>query len=488
MTEVRPTMRGLGWALSLVIAVAANSSLLAAESIELPAGSRVLDPDILLEEAPVISPDGRWIAYFSKGWMCIASLAGGDVQRIIEVKETRSFALDRLRHARDVPSEELNRYAEVDKYATHDIFDLHWTNDSNAIVFGISSPDIANDTAVTDIWLARPDGSKERIVHIGDNQLVRRAWPPGMKLSQNKKFLVFTRHHPRPLIWNVAANRPQATPYLAMAPSSTSGRWLAVEKDTRQLVVVDEEFNVSKRVDEFVPRSPVSDRVVLHWSHDEQHVIWRIQIGFDHYSNWEGCRIDLHTKQRRILTGDYMDEEIHFTGRDGEFLRIGARGVQGRSSGLMPSGAYVHIVPPGAWYPNRLWDVHLVPGLDPERAMRLGSQAPLLKATTDFELFAIGLPRQEGPNGFVYHLLDRQRRRWRLSPDVNGEHVSPYSVIGFAENGKTLIGSDDARLFAIPVAAIQTPENDIRAAAEAARKAAERRKPLPRFATPDANP
>jgi hypothetical protein len=39
--------------------------------------------------------------------------------------------------------------------------------------------------------------------------------------------------------------------------------------------------------------------------------------------------------------------------------------------------------------------------------------------------------------------------------------ISPYSVAGFALRGKWIIAYDDSRLFALPVEAIQTPENDI---------------------------
>jgi hypothetical protein len=95
---------------------------------------------------------------------------------------------------------------------------------------------------------------------------------------------------------------------------------------------------VIQRFDEFFPSS--HSRPTLHWSPDERFVIWRNRIGFDHYSNWEGCRLDLKTRERRILTGDYTGEQILFTGRDGEFLRVRAEGIQGNFSGLTTSSAW----------------------------------------------------------------------------------------------------------------------------------------------------
>ena len=58
----------------------------------------------------------------------------------------------------------------------------------------------------------------------------------------------------------------------------------------------------------------------------------RNQIGFDWYSNWEGFWLDLQTGEKRELEGRFMDEQVAFTGRGGEFFRCGPDGV--RNKGL----------------------------------------------------------------------------------------------------------------------------------------------------------
>jgi hypothetical protein len=89
------------------------------------------------------------------------------------------------------------------------------------------------------------------------------------------------------------------------------------------------------------------------------------------------------------------------------------------------------------------------------------SGVPNLTWSPDFELFTIGLPREEGPYGEVMHLADRHRHAWKLPGDDSDRYISPYSVAGFAGGGKWIVAFDDTRLFALPVAAIQAPENEI---------------------------
>jgi hypothetical protein len=50
---------------------------------------------------------------------------------------------------------------------------------------------------------------------------------------------------------------------------------------------------------------------------------------------------------------------------------------------------------------------------------------------------------------------------WKLPGEDTGRYISPFAIAGFALGGKWVIAFDDTRLFALPVAAIQTPENEI---------------------------
>ena len=46
-----------------------------------------------------------------------------------------------------------------------------------------------------------------------------------------------------------------------------------------------------------------------------------IQIGFDHFSNWDGFWMDLNSSKKREIEGRFMNEQFTFTGRGGEFFR-----------------------------------------------------------------------------------------------------------------------------------------------------------------------
>jgi hypothetical protein len=348
---------------------------------------------------------------------------------------------------------------ELASRVTHRLLGLQWTIESDAIAFGLRSEDDAKQVTHFEIWLAPLDGARQELAHADFDQ-EQLGFGDKFILSRDRKFLVATSHWPRPLIWDLAANKPRATPFLALAPSSTSGRWIAIEKDTRQLVVLDENFAVAERYEEFLPSN--SHGLDLDWSPDERYVIWRNQIGFDHTSNWEGSRLDLKTHQRRILTGAYMNETIAFTGRDGEFLRAGADGERRLIVGLHVTAAYIELVPEGDWYPQQLFRLFNAPGTPEEKAYQIAEKLPVF-SSPDFNLFVVGIPRQGTElYGRIFHLMDRDSHIWRLPGEDSGTYSSPYEVIGFAENGKSIIAHDEKRLFTIPVDAIQTPENKVR--------------------------
>ena len=147
------------------------------------------------------------------------------------------------------------------------------------------------------------------------------------QLTRDRRFLVLIGLR-RPLIWDISTNKPRATCFLHLTPSPTSGHWIGIEKDTRQLVITDEDFDVVKRFDETLPARSWGFK--LDWSPDERFIVWRNQIGFDHYNNWDGFWMNLDTGEKRQLEGRFMDEQIAFTGGGGEFFRSGQDGVRAK--------------------------------------------------------------------------------------------------------------------------------------------------------------
>ncbi|MCI0335015.1 MAG: hypothetical protein L0228_17545, partial [Planctomycetes bacterium] len=251
----------------------------------------------------------------------------------------------------------------------------------------------------------------------------------------------------------IATNKPKATPFLYLIPSASGEGWIGIEKDTRQLVITDEEFQIIKRFEEFRPARSFGFQ--LDWSPDERFVIWRNQIGFDHYSNWEGFRMNLDSGEKRKLDGRFMGEQIAFTGRGGEFFRCGQDGVRSKSwTADLITGAHLTIIPEGDGPEHDVWRIKVDPK-DPEF-----SGTPPLRPAPCCELFAIGLPRKTGKRtGWIWHLIDRQGKTWPFPGADNGQYLSPFEVVGFAEGGKTVIAHNAKRLFAFPVATITNSAN-----------------------------
>jgi hypothetical protein len=348
-----------------------------------------------------------------------------------------------------------SKFSELYKLSKTQLEDFQWTADSTAIVYALTNWDDDEKGTQVRVWRAPLEGEPQQIAD--GIRLSSTDRGVGGILSRDGRYLVNNSGRHRALIWDVSSNKPRATPFTYLTPSPTSERWLGIEKDTRQLVIVDEDFNIIKRYEETMPEMKYGFDMI--WSPDERFAIWREQIGVDWHSNWVGCRYDLKTGERQIFNGDYMGEKIAFTGQRGEFVRVGSKGVTRNFSGLDLSENYVGLVPDERIHMQKFWHVRADP---PGRE----SKVPLLHRgvtvtwSPNFELFTIGLPR--GSNGENLHLADRKRHFWKLPGNDSRSYSSPYNVAGFALEGKSLICYDESRLFAIPIAAIQTPENKVR--------------------------
>jgi hypothetical protein len=346
-----------------------------------------------------------------------------------------------------------DKYRDLHAQVKNTIYGVLWTHDSAGFVFGVHAYDPKRKASTYDGYLASVDGKITTLAHVGPDAL-KRAISVGV-LSRDRKYLVSTdlqMAHPeyRPLIWDVKNNKPRATCFLYLKPSATSGRWIGIEKDTRQLVVVDEQFEVIKRFDQTTSNKSFGFK--LEWSPDERFIIWRNQVGFDHFSNWEGFWMDLDTGEKRELSGRFMNERFGFTGRGGEFWRCGVTGAKTSHYDAV-IGAHLTIVPWGKGEPRDVWRIKTDPNT---RAFGDHAMFPPLRTDSTGELFALGLPRpQQKPPGWVWHLIDRQGKTWPFPGEDNGEFISPFDVAGFAEGDQTIIAYDETRLFALPVASIK---------------------------------
>ena len=111
-------------------------------------------------------------------------------------------------------------------------------------------------------------------------------------------------------------SKPQATCFDYLHPSATSGRFLGVEIDTRELVLVDHTFHVAKRFDvTFRQRR----RCELFWSPDEKTAVGRLFL--EHPSDeWEGFRIDLETGEIQKLDVGFQTDRFVFPNEGNELF------------------------------------------------------------------------------------------------------------------------------------------------------------------------
>jgi len=426
---------------------------------DLPPGANLLDPDLMLYSwpYPIISPDGQWVTYVSKGFVCVCNVNQPVPRRLSEVPNTWTHVLAQPQYAyADGDWSTVTRALSREDYqkwvasVAHVVLGLQWTRESDAVVFAYQGYDPEAKQDVCEIRYAALDGAVTSLAKV-PHTIGHSNFPADFHLTKDRKFLVIPGS-PRPLIWDLATNKPRATPFLILTPSPASDRWLGVEKDTRQFVITDGNFEIVKRLDHEGPAT------TLLWSSDEGYIIWRNQIGIDYYSNWQGGWLDLKTGRRRELTGSYMDEVVTFTGRQGEFIRAGAEGKQGGASGLMPTAAYFQIVPTDTGEPKKLWDIQINPNDRSEQSRRIPDTRHI-RFSPDFELFVVGLPRTGGLTGEIAHLMDRSGDLWRFPAGDNGKYIGPDAVVGFAEGGKSIIAHDTKRLFFLPVSTIKTAEN-----------------------------
>ena len=159
-----------------------------------------------------------------------------------------------------------------------------------------------------------------------------------------------------------------------------------------------------------------------------------------------------------------MDEQIAFTGRGEEFFRSGQDGVRSKSmSGDQITGAHLTIVPEGKGPPRDIWKINVDPKGPKPGLLTNRPGNPPLRMSPDGSLFAIGLPRPAGErSGVIWHLINRNGATWRLPGADSNTFEGPYRILGFAQNGQTIVAYDEKRLFAIPLSAIQTAENKVR--------------------------
>lgn len=88
-------------ALSTLVITACFFATFARGSDDLPPEAKVLDPDILFysDSNPIVSPDGKWEAYISKGFVCVCNIDDPHPRQLLEVPHSRTHLLAQPEYA-----------------------------------------------------------------------------------------------------------------------------------------------------------------------------------------------------------------------------------------------------------------------------------------------------------------------------------------------------------------------------------------------------
>jgi hypothetical protein len=271
------------------------------------------------------------------------------------------------------------------------------------------------------------------------------------------KFVVATGRSP--LIWDIVANKPIATPFDYLLPSSTSDRYLGIEIDTRQLVLVDEDFRIAKRFDATFDRDRQCDLI---WSPDQRFAICRVfRSSLEPLSDkCSEFRIDLTNGKRRDLKPGFQRDHFVFSSNGGEVVRVGVIGVEPDNFGDGSYGSYLELIPDGNGDSHEIYRF-TDPGKEPSITWHM-ERYPEVLCDSECQLFAIALPRQPNETpGFNYYFIDRSRHKWRFPNSDSSAFIAPYYPVAFIDGNKAIVAHDETRLFSVPLAAIKAAAEEV---------------------------
>jgi hypothetical protein len=330
----------------------------------------------------------------------------------------------------------------------HYVFSVAWTPSQDGVVYAVRKRVRENSpVGAYHVMHVSLTGAVNEIAVIEGEFGVPDEYQTSFHVTPDRKYVVASAY--APLIWEVAADRPRVTPYDELLPSLTSGRFLGIEIDTRQLVLVDNDFHIVRRFDMYFDQRR---RCELAWSADERYAVCLSHSEHPSHKT-EGVRIDLQTGKKSQLRTGVIRDRFYFTGNGGELVRLGIAGTPPHGFGDGSYGAYISILANDA---EREQEVIRFDG-PPRRPQnfRDARAYPPILGTADGSRFAIALPRpDEQAAGFHYHFVDRDGNPSPFVSVSDASYITPYYPIAFADGGRRLVARWGSTLFSLPVSEV----------------------------------
>lgn len=434
---------------------------------ELPAAATILDGDLAWDvansESFSISPDGKQVAYISGGALWACSLTHGPPKKLVDLPQSITAYL--VMPGNEPIREQAAGMPLTPAYEPISgiwrelvmVFSVAWSPTGDGVYYTARTRLKDNSTLASfKVMHVSLDGNVKQIADIQREYTVDHESQMSFRVTADSSYVVVSNYGV-PLIWNTAKNKPRATCFDYLIPSSTSGRWLGVEIDSRELVLTDENLNIVQRFEVFFPQER---RCELFWSRDERYAVCLTHL--EHPSDkTEGVRFDLQTATQTQLNPGVIRDRFYFTGRGGELVRLGITGIPPKGLGDGSYGAYISILPDGDAKETEVIRFGGRPRTP--TAWRDQRAYPAMLGNPNGTLFAMALPRPESQAaGFHYHLVERNGQTWTFQPEVDAPYNTPFYPLAFVDEGRAILARDGKTLFTLPVSSIQQDAGDER--------------------------
>jgi hypothetical protein len=439
----------------------------AARGTTLPEGAVLLDDDVVGDlhrhSMFAVSPNSRRVAYISRGALWVASVDQGPATRAAELPNTLTEAL--LDSGYAAARTGFNRVGATGRPGDYDprgpssggltvVGGLQWSADGESVL--LMTRNLTGERPSTrdhTVWEVSTTGDRRALGRIVREDYERPDFFWDFAVTQDRhRAVLFAGIHPHsaypwPLFWDLVADRPIATAYDRLFAAPSRRRFLAEEIDTRQWVVLDEELNVTRRLD--ATHTSESYPQTGFWSPDEEQVVVVAPLPLPARREAEAFLIDLTTGRTPLLCGCDETDRFLFTGRRDEALHIGTSGilVGGKSDG--GDGAFVSRVVGDAGREEKV--VGFVQRPPWMHWSGKHKPYPMPCVSPDGRRIAIALPRPDGALGYRYWLVDQKGSKTPLAEDDPALYYSPYRVLAFVDGGKRLLAFDYEQLFTVPV-------------------------------------
>ncbi len=342
------------------------------------------------------SPDTNSIAYFDLNTLWCQCLPNGPPTKLDEISDQRSLLA------------------------------LHWNNGSNRVFYAVS-PITRNssETAVTfDAHVSSLQERGSKLTAISSEMIKLKSANRNIRLTEDARHVVGTGS--QPFVWNVAQEELVVCYFDILVPSATSDRWLGAEIDTGQLLIVDQNFEIVRRIDYFLTHP---GRTRLMWSPDERYAS---VTPTEHVTGVQSVRVDLSTGYAESIAVDYGKRSLAFTGDEGELFYN--RSVDQRVRQMVTTIPMRNATPRFGFECTSAYSLLIVP-------------------SSGFRHVAVAEgvveERERYPSNYRWQIVDQTGSAWPL--DKKDGLLASYAVLGFANNGQTIVAYGDERIVSIPL-------------------------------------